>query len=121
MTVFSKLQQLHKGVRGGAVIGVEGEEQWREDTSLGGAGADSLSVRGELSEPYLLAPVGQEAVDPPTEDRWHRELRQFCAEGLRDAVVLTQKSRLRQPGFYMEHNCGRQKQSLFNIRKTLEN
>lgn len=59
---------------GAAVVDVEGEEQQREDTSLGGGGADGLNVPGELSQPYLLAPVSQEAVGPLTESRWCSEL-----------------------------------------------
>ena len=70
--VVCKLQQLHRRVCGGAVICVEGEEQWREDT-LGGTGANDLSVRDEAPHSYLLAPVREEAIDLLAEARWHSD------------------------------------------------
>ena len=36
----------------------------------------------ELSQPYLLVPLSQEAIDPLAEARWHGELGQFGAKGV---------------------------------------
>ncbi len=42
--VVRKLQELGRGVLRCAVIGVEGEEQWGENTALRGASADGEST-----------------------------------------------------------------------------
>uniref|UniRef100_A0A671S602 Uncharacterized protein n=1 Tax=Sinocyclocheilus anshuiensis TaxID=1608454 RepID=A0A671S602_9TELE len=42
-SVVRKLQEFDRGVFSGAVVGVEGEEQWRENTSLRGASIDGDS------------------------------------------------------------------------------
>lgn len=46
--------KLHVRVLGDAVVGVECEEQWGQDTPLGSASAEGLGSGGELSQPQQL-------------------------------------------------------------------
>jgi len=50
--VICKLQELDRGVFRGAVICVQGEEQWGENTSLRSSSADGAGVGCEFSQPY---------------------------------------------------------------------
>ncbi len=44
MVIVCKLQAFDRGVFRGAVIGVEGEEQWGENTTLRSSSADGAGV-----------------------------------------------------------------------------
>lgn len=46
--------KLHVKVFGDAVVCVECEEQWGQDTPLGSASAEGLGCGGELSQPQQL-------------------------------------------------------------------
>ncbi len=47
--------KLDKGVSRGAVICVEGEEQWGENTALRSSSADDAGVGCEFSQPHIAA------------------------------------------------------------------
>ncbi len=49
--VVCKLQELDRGVFGCAVVRVEGEEQWGENTALRSSSAESASAGWEFSQP----------------------------------------------------------------------
>ncbi len=51
-SVVRKLQELERGVIRCAVICVQGEEQWGENTSLRGASADGDSPGCEFAQPH---------------------------------------------------------------------
>ncbi len=51
-SVVRKLQELDWGIFRCAVIGVEGEEQWGENTALRGASADGESSGCEFAQPH---------------------------------------------------------------------
>ncbi len=72
--VVYKLQELDRGVFWCAVIRVQGEEQWGENTALRSSSADRTGAGCVFSQPHYLLPVCQEAVDPLTDRGWHREL-----------------------------------------------
>ena len=48
--VVRKLQELDGLVTGGAAVGVQGEEQRRKNTALGGSGTDSLCIGDVFSQ-----------------------------------------------------------------------
>ncbi|KAK5600965.1 hypothetical protein CRENBAI_006237 [Crenichthys baileyi] len=58
--VIFKLHEFYRRVR----RGVEGEEEWGENTPLGGASADGSCAGEDAPQPHLLLPVLQEASDP---------------------------------------------------------
>ncbi len=82
--VICKLQELDGGVFRFAVICVEGEEQWGENTALRSSSADRTGAGCVFSQPHYLLPVCQEAVDPMTDGGGHGELSQFILKGVRD-------------------------------------
>ncbi len=51
-SVICKLQELDRGVFRCAVVGVEGEEQWGENTALRSSSADGAGVGCEFSQPH---------------------------------------------------------------------
>ncbi len=65
--VVCKLQELDGGVFRCAVIRVQGEEQWGENTALRSSSADLTGAGWEFSQPHYLLPVCQEANDPLTD------------------------------------------------------
>ncbi len=50
--VVCKLQELDRGVFGCAVVGVQGEEQWGENTALWSSSADHMSAGWEFPQPH---------------------------------------------------------------------
>lgn len=72
--LICQLQGFNSWVRGGAVIGVKGEEQWGEDTYLGSPCADCLCVRSDFPQPHLLFPASHGAGDPLTDGGGYSEL-----------------------------------------------
>ncbi len=50
--VVCKLQELDRGVFGCAVVGVEGEEQWGENTALRSSSAGRMGGGWEFSQPH---------------------------------------------------------------------
>ncbi len=70
----SKLQELDSGDFRCAVVGVEGEEQWGENTALRSSSADRTSAGCVFSQPHSLLSVCQEAGDPLTDGWGHGEL-----------------------------------------------
>ncbi len=50
--VICKLQELDRGVFRCAVPGVEGEEQWGENTALRSSSTDRTGVGGDFSQPH---------------------------------------------------------------------
>ncbi len=50
--VICKLQEFDRGVFRGAVVGVEGEEQWGENAALRSSSADGAGVGWEFSQPH---------------------------------------------------------------------
>ncbi len=50
--VICKLQEFDRGIFRGAVVGVEGEEQWGENTALRSCSADRTGVGCVFSQPY---------------------------------------------------------------------
>ncbi len=65
--VVCKLQELDRGVFRCAVVGVQREEQWGENTALRSSSADCTSAGCEFAQPHYLLPVCQEAGDPLTD------------------------------------------------------
>ncbi len=72
--VICKLQELDRGVFRCTVIRVQGEEQWGENTAPRSSSADHMGAGCVFSQPHLLLPVWQEAVDPLTDGGGHGEL-----------------------------------------------
>ncbi len=72
--VVWKLQEFDRGVFRCAVVGVEGEEQWGENTALRSSSADRMSVC-------------QEVVDPLTDGGGDGELCQFILKSVWDDGV----------------------------------
>ncbi len=85
--VICKLQELNGGVFRCAVIRVQGEEQWGENTALRSSSADRTGAGWEFSQLYCLLPVCQEAGDPLTDGGGDGELCQFILKGVRDDGV----------------------------------
>ncbi len=85
--VICKLQELDGGVFRCAVIRVQGEEQWGENTALRSSSADRAGAGWEFSQPHYLLPVCQEAGDPLTDGSGDRELCQFILKGVQDDGV----------------------------------
>ncbi len=50
--VICELQELDRGVFGWAVVGVQGEEQWGENTALRSSSADCTGARCVFSQPH---------------------------------------------------------------------
>ncbi len=75
--VVCKLQELDRGVFRCAVVHVEREEQWGENTALRSSSADGVGAVWEFSQPHLLLSVCQEAGDPLTDGGGDGELCQF--------------------------------------------
>ncbi len=50
--VVCKLQELDRGVFRCAVVGVQGEEQWGENTALRSSSADGTGAGWEFSQPH---------------------------------------------------------------------
>lgn len=73
-SVICKLQEFDRGVFASAVVRKQGEEQWGEHTSPGGASADYAGVRREFRESHWLLPICKKAGDPLTGRGEHREL-----------------------------------------------
>ncbi len=65
--VICKLQELDRGVFRCAVIRVQREEQWGENTALRSSSADRTSAGCVFSQPHSLLSVSQEAGDPLTD------------------------------------------------------
>ncbi len=84
--VICKLQELDGGVFICAVIRVQGEEQWGENTALRSSSADCTGAGWEFSQPHNLLPVCQEAGYPLTDGGGDGELCQFILKGVRDDV-----------------------------------
>ncbi len=85
--VVCKQQELDWGVSRCAVIGVQGEEQWGENTALRSSSADRTGAGWAFSQPHYLLPVCQEAGDPLTDGGGDGELCQFILKGVRDDGV----------------------------------
>ncbi len=51
-SVICKLQEFDRGVFRGAVICLEGEEQWGENAALRSSSADGAGVGCEFSQPH---------------------------------------------------------------------
>ncbi len=85
--VVCKLQELDGGVFRCAVIRVQGEEQWGENTALWSSSADRAGAGWEFSQPHYLLPVCQEAGDPLTDGGGDGELCQFILKGVLDDGV----------------------------------
>ncbi len=85
--VISKLQELDEGVFRCAVIRIQKEEQWGENTALRSSSADRSGAGWEFSQPHYLLPVCQEAGDPLTDGGGNRELCQFILKGVWDDGV----------------------------------
>ncbi len=78
--VICKLQKLDGGVFRCAVIRVQGEEQWGENTALRSSSADRAGAGWEFSQPHYLLPVCQEAGDP-LEWKWRQRAMSVYSEG----------------------------------------
>ncbi len=85
--VVCKLQELDGGVFRCAVIRVQREEQWGENTALKSFSADRAGAGWEFSQPHYLLPVCQEAGDPLTDGGGDGELCQFILKGVQDDGV----------------------------------
>ncbi len=86
--VVCKLQELDGGVFRCAVICVQGEEQWGENTALKSFSADRAGAGWEFSQPHYLLPVCQEAGDPLADGGGDGgELCQFILKGVQDDGV----------------------------------
>ncbi len=85
--VICMLQELDRGVFRCAVICVQGEEQWGENTALRSSSAKRMGAGWKLSQPYYLLPVIHEAGDPLTDGGGDGELCQFILKGFRDDGV----------------------------------
>ncbi len=74
-------------MKGGAAVGVQGEEQRGENAALRGTGADGPRVRDMFSQLYKLPPVRQEVCDPPTGGVRHVQLGELVLQQSRDDGV----------------------------------
>ncbi len=72
--VVCKLQELDRGVFRSAVVGVQGKEQWGENTALRSSSADPTGAGCLFSQPHKLLPGCQEAIDPLTDRGGYGEL-----------------------------------------------
>ncbi len=85
--VVCTLQELDRGVFGCAVVGVQREEQWGENTALRSSSADRAGAGWDLSQPHYLLSVCQEAGDPLTDGGGDGQLCQFILKGVLDDGV----------------------------------
>ncbi len=85
--IICKLQELDRWIFRCAVIYVEGEEQWGENTALRSSSADRTGAGCVFSQPHYLLPVCQEADDPLTDGGGHGELSKFGQEEVWDDSV----------------------------------
>ncbi len=85
--IIYKLQELDRGVFRCAVVHVESEEQWGENTTLRSSSADRTGAGWAFSQPHYLLPVCQKAGDPLTDGGGNGELCQFILKGVRDDGV----------------------------------